>query len=82
MEAKDGSFGFDLEAVYDEVAEHEKLVYTLADGRSVATVFRVEGAATRVETTFDAETESPVDMQRQGWQAILDNFKRNAEAST
>lgn len=81
MEARDGSFGFDFEAVYDEVAKHEKLIYTITDGRKVTTVFHVEGAATRVETTFDAEKENPVDMQRQGWQAILNNFKRYAEVS-
>ena len=81
MEARDGSFGFDFEAVYDVVAEYEKLIYTITDGRKVTTAFHADGAATRVETTFDAEKENPVEMQRQGWQAILNNFKRYAEVS-
>lgn len=82
MEARDGSFGFDLEGVYDEVTVHEKLSYTMTDGRRVTTVFHVDGVATRVETTFDADSEHPVDMQREGWQAILDNFKRYVEELT
>ncbi|PIE16599.1 MAG: activator of HSP90 ATPase [Proteobacteria bacterium] len=82
MEARDRSFGFDFEAVYDEIAEHEKLIYTMTDGRRVSTVFKVEGGATRVKTTFDADKENPVEMQRQGWQAILNNFKSYAEEST
>ena len=82
MEATDGSFGFDFEAVYDEIAEHEKLIYTMTDGRRVSTIFKVEGGATRVKTTFDADKENPFEMQRQGWQAILNNFKRYAEEST
>lgn len=82
MEAMDGSFGFDLEGVYDEVTVHQKLSYTMTDGRRVTTVFHVEGGATRVKTTFDAEKENPVDMQRQGWQSILNNFARYAEVSS
>lgn len=81
MEARDGSFGFDFEGVYDEIAEHEKLIYTMTDGRRVSTVFKVEEGATRVKTTFDADEENPVEMQRQGWQAILNNFKSYAEES-
>lgn len=80
MEAKDGSFGFDFEATYDAVSDREALIYTLTDGRRVKTVFEPQKSSTRVTTTFDAEQENPVDMQRQGWQAILNNFKGYVEA--
>jgi uncharacterized protein YndB with AHSA1/START domain len=79
MEAKDGSFGFDFEAVYDEVIEREKIAYTMGDGRRAITRFEDLGGTTQVTTTFDAESSNPVEMQRAGWQAILDNFKRYAE---
>jgi uncharacterized protein YndB with AHSA1/START domain len=80
MEAKDGSFGFDFEAVFDEIDEPRKLGYTLTDGRKVITEFEPQGDATRVVTVFDAETQNSADMQRNGWQAILDNFKRYVES--
>ncbi|MEX0966627.1 MAG: SRPBCC family protein [Bacteroidia bacterium] len=81
MEAKDGSFGFDLEAVYDEVIDQKKITYTMSDGRQATTDFENLGGATKVTTTFDAETENDVEMQRSGWQAILDNFKKYTETS-
>lgn len=80
MEAKDGSFGFDFEATYDEVIEHKKITYTIADGRQATTVFEDLGGQTRVTIAFDAESENPADMQQAGWQAILDNFKNYVEA--
>jgi uncharacterized protein YndB with AHSA1/START domain len=80
MEAKDGSFGFDFEAVYDEVIEQEKITYTMGDGRQVTTNFEDLGGQTKVTTTFDAEGVHDAEMQRAGWQAILDNFKRYTEA--
>lgn len=79
MEARDGSFGFDFESVYDEVKPEEKLVFTLTDGRQVNIHFNGQGNTTKVDITFDAETENPVDMQRDGWQAILNNFKKYTE---
>lgn len=79
MEAKDGSFGFDFEAVYDEILAHQKITYTMADGRKSTTAFKSNGNTTEVSTTFDAETTNPIDMQQQGWQAILNNFKKYAE---
>nr|WKN38851.1 SRPBCC family protein [Tunicatimonas sp. TK19036] len=81
MEAKDGSFGFDFEAIYDEVIHQKKLSYTLADGRNSTTIFESQGGQTKVTTTFDAENQNPVDMQRNGWQAILNNFKKYVEAN-
>ncbi len=80
MEAKDGSFGFDFEAVYDEVVSEARLAYTMTDGRQAETTFEDLGDSTQVTTSFDAETSSPVDMQQAGWQAILNNFKRYAES--
>lgn len=81
MEAKDGSFGFDFEAVYDEVIHEAKVAYTMIDGRKAETKFEDLGDSTRVSTTFDAEQENPAEMQRMGWQAILDNFKQYAESA-
>lgn len=81
MEAKDGSAGFDFEATYDEVSQGETLAYTIVDGRKVKTAFAANDGTTTVTTTFEAEQEHAVELQRQGWQAILDNFKRYVEAS-
>jgi uncharacterized protein YndB with AHSA1/START domain len=81
MEAKDGSFGFDFKAVYDAVIPNEKLVYTLEDGRKVTTLFEKVGNATTVTTVFEAENQNPVDMQKAGWQAILNNFKSYVEGN-
>lgn len=74
MEARDGSFGFDFEAVYTEIAVENYFTYEF--GGRVATVeFRKTDNKTEVVVTFDAETENPVDLQKAGWQAILNNFK-------
>lgn len=80
MEAKDGSFGFDFQAVYDEIVDQERILYTIADGRKVDTVFEDLGDhQTKVTTVFEAEQMNPAEMQRNGWQAILDNFKKYTE---
>lgn len=81
MEAKDGSFGFDFEGTYDEVIEHNKITYSLEDGRQAKTSFEQIGDKTTITTSFDAENENPVEMQRDGWQAILNNFKTYVEAN-
>lgn len=81
MEARDGSFGFDFEATYDRVRDQEEIAYTMTDGRQATVNFEHLGNHTRVVITFDAETENPVEMQRQGWQAILDNFKKYSESN-
>ena len=80
MEAKDGSFGFDFGGVYDEVETHKVIAYTLGDNRRVRVLFESNGQQTTVTETFDAENQNPVGMQRAGWQAILDNFKKYTEA--
>lgn len=80
MEAKDGSFGFDFEAIYDEVIKHQKLTYTMGDGRKASTTFNDLGGKIKVTTIFDAESQNPEEMQKQGWQSILNNFKKYAES--
>ena len=79
MEAKDGSMGFDFGGIYDVIRNNEFIEYTMGDGRKVQTTFTKEGNTTKVVETFDAENTHPVELQRGGWQAILDNFKKYAE---
>lgn len=79
MEAKDGSFGFDFTAIYNEVSEYEKIGYILDDGREVDIIFDSENGGTIVTISFDAEGQNPIELQKKGWQAILDNFKKYAE---
>lgn len=79
MEAKDGSFGFDFEGIYDEVIPGKSLTFTLADNRKVHAGFADSEKSTRVTVTFDAESQNPPEMQKAGWQAILNNFKKYAD---
>lgn len=81
MEAKDGSFGFDMEYTYTRVEPHSVLEYQLDDGREIVTTFAVSDGATKVVTEFAPETEHPLEMQQQGWQSILNNFKAYVEAA-
>lgn len=81
MEAKDGSFGFDFGGIYDEVRENEYIGYTMGDGRKVEITFAADGNGTIITESFDAESENPQEMQRSGWQAILDNFKKYTETN-
>jgi uncharacterized protein YndB with AHSA1/START domain len=80
MEAKDGSAGFDFKGAYDEVVPGERYTYTMEDGRKAVNVLSPEGDKTKVTVTFDPENENPIEMQRGGWQAILDNLKAYAES--
>jgi uncharacterized protein YndB with AHSA1/START domain len=84
MEAKDGSFGFDFEGIYNKVELNKELSYhlgtALGEGREVTTLFESQGEKTLVTTTFDPENENPVEMQKMGWQMILDNFKKYVES--
>lgn len=79
MEAKDGSFGFDFGGVYEEVKVNELLSYVLGDGRKVVVVFESDKDKTKITETFEAEKENPEEMQKNGWQAILNNFKKYTE---
>ena len=80
MEAKDGSFGFDFIGTYDEVKLQEKIAYTMEDGRKVVINFITDGTLTEVIETFDPEQENSLELQKTGWQAILDNFKKYTES--
>ncbi len=81
MEAKDGSFGFDFEGTYDTVELNKEISYTMGDGRSATVLFLEENGVTHIQTTFDAETINDPEMQKQGWQAILNNFVTYAESN-
>jgi len=79
MEAKDGSFGFDFGGVYDEVKPNALIAYTLGDGRKAKIVFTDKNDETIITEHFEAEGVNPVEMQKNGWQSILNNFKKYAE---
>lgn len=79
--AKDGSFEFMLEGVYTKVAPQKYLAYTLGDGRKVEVNFEEADSGVTLRQLFEPETENPEDMQKQGWQAYLDNFKKYAEST-
>ena len=79
MEARDGSMGFDFEAIYDQVVDQEKIAYTMTDGRQAVTLFEDVEGKTKITTTFDAEQQNSIEMQQGGWQAIIDNFKKYVE---
>ena len=81
MAAKDGSMRFDFEGVYTVVKEHKAIEYTIGDGRKVTIAFSENGNETKVTETFEAEEINPPEMQKGGWQAILDNFKKYVEAN-
>jgi uncharacterized protein YndB with AHSA1/START domain len=81
MEAKDGSFGFDFEAIYTDLVIGDKFTYVMPDGRQVNVNFKEQAGSTHVAVTFDAETENSIEMQRGGWQAILDNYKKYTESN-
>ena len=79
MEAKDGSFGFDFEGIYDEVLTNEKTSYTLLDERKVTITFFSTEKGVQVTETFEAENQNSLELQKFGWQAILTNFKNYVE---
>jgi len=81
MEAKDGSFGFDFEGTYDKVELFKEIAYTMGDGRTATTLFTERDGKISIKTTFDAEMENDHELQKQGWQAILDNFVRYVEST-
>jgi uncharacterized protein YndB with AHSA1/START domain len=80
MEAKDGSSGFDFDGTYEQVKSNELIVYSISDGRKAEVMFtKDDNARTRIATTFEAESTNPIEMQHDGWQAILNNFKKYVE---
>ena len=81
MAARDGSMSFDFNGVYDAVVPHEKIAYTMSDGRRAEVLFETDGEAVNITESFEAEGMNPLEMQQAGWQAILDNFKRYVETA-
>ena len=81
MAAKDGSFSFDFGGVYTKVDLHKVIEYTIGDGRKVNIAFGSKGNETKITETFEAEDTNSLEMQRGGWQAILDNFKKHTESN-
>ena len=80
MEAKDGSFGFDFEAVYTKIREGESFTYVFGE-REATVELKEQNGITEVSVTFDPETENSIELQKNGWQAILNNFKRYVETN-
>ena len=78
MEAKDGSMGFDFAGTYTEIVEHERIDYSFGD-RTAQVEFAETPKGVKVRVTFDSESTHSVEQQRQGWQAILDSFRRHVE---
>jgi uncharacterized protein YndB with AHSA1/START domain len=81
MAAKDGSFSFDFGGVYTEVIENESIKYTMDDGRTAAVTFIREDDKTFIEESFEAESMNSLELQRGGWQAILNSFKKYTETN-
>ena len=81
MAAKDGSFSFDFGGIYSKVQENKLIEYKMDDGRKVQVKFSGKGNETTVTETFEPESQNPLEMQRGGWQAILDNFRKHAESN-
>ena len=79
MEAKDGSMGFDFAGTYTKIIEHRLIEYSFG-GRSAQVVFTSEPSGVGVRVTFDSETTHSTEQQRDGWQAILNNFARHVES--
>lgn len=80
MEAKDGSFGFDFGGEYTEIREQELLAYKLDDGRKAKVSFEEKDKKVTLTEEFEVEDQNPVEMQKEGWQAILSNFKKYTES--
>jgi uncharacterized protein YndB with AHSA1/START domain len=79
MEAKDGSFGFDFGGIYDVVNANKYIEYTMGDGRKAQVIFTANGNTTQVDESFEAESTNSIELQKNGWQAILNNFKKYVE---
>ena len=80
MEAKDGTFGFEFEGVYTDIKANELIAYKMGDGRHAKINFSSHEDETKIIETFEAEDINTIDLQRNGWQAILNNFKKYTEA--
>ncbi len=79
MAAKDGSESFDFQGTYTNIVPLKLIEYTMGDGRKASVMFTDNGESTHISQTFETETINPPEMQRSGWQGILDNFKKYSE---
>ncbi|PKL83849.1 MAG: polyketide cyclase [Ignavibacteriae bacterium HGW-Ignavibacteriae-3] len=79
MEAKDGSFGFDFSGTYNNIITNRIISYVLGDGRKVTNIFEIIGGNTKVTQLFEPEKENSAEVQRAGWQSVLNNFKKYVE---
>lgn len=79
MAAKDGSMSFDFEGEYSLVEPNKTIKYTMPDGRKVEVYFCEISGGIEITESFDPENQNPEEMQQEGWQAILDNFKKYVE---
>ncbi len=80
MEARDGSAGFDFTGIYNEVKINELIEYSIEDGRKVKIRFAKHNDKTFIKIVFEAESINSIEMQRDGWQAILNSFKNYVES--
>jgi len=79
MEAKNKSMGFDFNGTYTRVKPLEYIEYLIEDGRKVKISFIAQVDSIKILEMFEAETVNPIEAQKQGWQSILNNFKRYVE---
>jgi uncharacterized protein YndB with AHSA1/START domain len=79
MEAKDGSFGFDFAGTYTKLVQHQLIEYSFGERIGLVEFIQAKKGVT-VRVSFDAETTHSVDQQRDGWQAILNNFAKHVQA--
>ncbi len=79
MQTKDGSFGFDYEGKYTNIIDFQIIEYILDDDRKVITTFEKLENSVLITQKFDAETENSFELQQNGWQLILENFKKCVE---
>lgn len=79
MEAKNGSVGFDFGGTYGDIIDRQEINYTLEDGRRVRIIFMNVDHKVQIIESFEVEDIHPIEMQQQGWQAILDNFQKYVE---
>ena len=79
MEAKDNSAAFNFEGTYKKIKNNEKIEYEIADGRNVTIDFIEEGEKIKITQTFEAEDNNTLELQKTGWQSIMDNFKKYTE---
>lgn len=82
MAAKDGTVSFDFDGTYTDVQHESYIAYTMGDGRRTEITFNQIGDQTEIIESFEAEESNPVEMQRGGWQAIVDNFRKYTESLT